>query len=143
MNPIIRSILAVLLGSLITLVLVVGSQGISMVIFPLPEGFDPKDKEAMKALMPTMPLAAKLLVLAGYAVGTLAGSWFSAWFARRAPLVHAMIVGGIFLAGNIMNLIDIPHPLWMAVTSTLIFPVCAFVGAKLAGVPPKLPDASV
>ena len=132
MKPTVRSILAVLLGSLVTFVLIMGIEGISSVIYPLPEGVDPNDMEALKVAIPKMPLGGKVLVLISYAVGTFVGAWLAAWFARRAHMVHAMIVAGLFLAGDIVNLNQLPHPMWMAVVSLAIFPVCALLGAGLA-----------
>ena len=131
----IRSILGVVLGAFVAVVVIFAIQAASMVVYPLPEGTDRSDAESMKAAISGLPMGAFALLLVGYALGTLVGAWIAATIARRAPVIHGLIVGGLFLIGNILNVSSLPHPMWYVAASVLMFLPVAFVGARLAARP--------
>lgn len=134
MSPMVRSVLAVLGGILIGGGLVGGVQALGMVLFPLPDGVDGRDMASIRKAMEsgTIPTGALVMVALAWTVGGLMGCWIAPWFAQRAFLLHAGIVAGLFLVFTIMNLVMIPHPLWMTIYGVLIYPVVAVVGAWLA-----------
>jgi hypothetical protein len=121
-----------LLGALATVAIIMAVEGLSAKLFPLPLGVDPRNPESLKAVMAHMPAGALLLVAAGWFLGTFAGAWVAARIAGRAPLVHGLILGVLFLAGAIANLLAIPHPVWFWVLSVALFLPAAYLGAKLA-----------
>jgi len=61
----------------------------------------------------TLPLGAFLMVLLAWALGTFAGSFVAARVACCAPIVHGMIISLLFLVAGIVNMLMIPHPVWM------------------------------
>lgn len=132
MKPVIRSIVAILLGSVLAGVLIAVLESAGHLVYPPPPGLDPGDIEALKAAMADIPTGALLLVLLAWGVGTFAGGWLAAGIARRAPTVHAMIVGALFLAAGVMNMLMIPHPRWFWFPGVAVFLPAAFAGARLA-----------
>ena len=81
--------------------------------------------------MRTMPAGAFLFVLASYAIGTFGGAWLAAWIARRAPLLHGMIVTLLLLLASIANLILIPaHPTWFAIANLILVPVAGWLAVQ-------------
>ncbi len=108
-------------------------EGIGHRVYPLPEGLDVKDVEALKEYVATLPAGALLFVLLAWAVGSFGGGWLAAKIADRKRLVHALVVGGVLMAFGIVNLVTIPHPLWFAVVGVVLFLPAACAGAKLAG----------
>ena len=72
MNPVVRSVLAVVVGMLVAFVLIALVQGIGARIYPLPPGTDPRDIESLKAAMTRMPLGSLLFVLLSYTAGSVA-----------------------------------------------------------------------
>jgi uncharacterized membrane protein YccC len=48
-----------------------------------------------------------------------------------AGSVPALFVGGILTALGVMNIVSIPHPLWFAVASTLLYIPCSLLGSRL------------
>jgi hypothetical protein len=133
MNPVVRSILAVIVGMVVAFVLIAVVQMIGMRVYPPPPGLDPRNIESLKAAMASIPLGALLFVLLSYAAGSVAGGWLAAWIAPRAPMMHAMIVAALLFGAGLMNLMTIPHPVWFWVASSLIYWLGAWSGAQGVG----------
>ena len=101
---------------------------------------DPKMREqAIKEYLPNAPVGALLFVPLAYALGSFGGGALAARIARRRQVLHALIVGGLMMAGGVMMLVSLPHPAWMAVLCLGAFLPAAWAGAKMAT--PK-PDAA-
>ena len=132
MNPVVRSILAVILGLLVAFVVIALVQMIGIRVYPPPAGMDPTNPESIKAAMAQIPLAALLFVLLSYAAGSVVGGWVSARFAPKAKMTHAIIVAALLFCAGLMNLMTIPHPMWFAVTSSAIYWLGAWSGAQAA-----------
>lgn len=133
MNPVVRSILAVIGGMLVAFVVIAVIEAIGMRLYPPPPGLDPTDRESLKMLVASMPLAAKLCMLVAYAMGSVAGGWVAARFAPHARMMHAMIVAALLFGAGLMNLMTIPHPAWFWVASSAIYWLGAWSGAQAAG----------
>ena len=127
-----RSSLAVIAGGVVGVVVVFVVESIGPVVYPPPPGMDFKNPEAVKAMMKNLPAGALLIVLLAWALGALAGGWVAARIAKRSHVVHALVVGALLLAGGVVNLVAIPHPLWFTVVSVLLFLPAAWAGARLA-----------
>jgi len=95
------------------------------------------DREAIRALMAMAPVGAFLVVIFGWALGTLVGAWASAWIGRRAPLGHALAVGGLLALAGVANNLMLPPPLWVWVASLAVFFPAAYAGARLAPRPAR------
>lgn len=132
MGRVLRSIFAVLGGVVISTFLILAVEAVGMMIFPPPAGTDMSNPEAVKAVMANAPAGVLLFVLLGWLVGTLAGSWAAARIARRAPIVHGMIVGVLGLAAAVANMLRIPHPVWFWVLGVAVFLPAAWLGARVA-----------
>ena len=137
MNPVVRSILAVIVGMLVAFVLIALVQAVGHRIYPPPAGMDPTSIESIKAAMAQIPLAALLFVLLSYATGSVAGGWVAAKFAPVRKMRQAMMVAALLFGAGLMNLMTIPHPTWFAVVSSLIYWVGAWSGAQAAGAGPR------
>jgi len=131
MGSIVRSVLGILLGSILCSMLILAVEFLGQLVYPLPDGFDRNDMEAMKALLANAPTGALLIVLLAYGVGTLAGAWLAAVIARRAPMIHGMVVAGLHLLFSVANMLMLPHPAWFWIPGLAIFPVAGYVGVKL------------
>ncbi len=133
MNPVVRSILAVVAGMLAAFVLIGLVEAIGMKIYPPLPGLDPRDRESFKAAVASMPRGALLCVLVAYAAGSVVGGWVAARFAPKAKLMHAMIVGAILLGAGVMNMMMIPHPGWFWAAAIAIYLLGAWSGGRAAG----------
>lgn len=133
-----RSILGILLGLVAAVVVVAVVETINVLLFPLPEGVDPNDPAALAKLIAAAPAYKLALVPLGWLVAALVGGWVAAKLARRAPYVHAFIIGGFLAAAGILTMVMIPHPMWF----WAIGPPAPLVGAALAArlAPPRTPE---
>jgi hypothetical protein len=94
------------------------------------------DREVVRQLMATAPIGALLVVLAGWAVGTVAGGLIVGRVASRAPALHAIIFGVIIAAAGIANNLMLPPPAWFWVAG-LVVPIGA--GLLTASVVARIP----
>ena len=130
MKPLLRSVLAVLLGWVVGSVAMMALHLLSGAIYgPAPRM---SDSAAFQEYIGNLPPSAFLFVLAAHAAGNLAGAWVAAKVAGRAPLVHGLVVGGVFLICGIVNLLQIPHPAWFGPADLAAYLPAAYLGARLA-----------
>jgi hypothetical protein len=129
------SVLAVLAGAIVAGVLISVVEGISSAVYPPPPGLDLNNPEALRQYIDRLPIGAFLFVLAAWAVGPFAGAYVAARLVRRARMAHGLIVGALFLIAGVLNMLMIPHPIWMWVAGIAIFIGCSYLGARLAAGP--------
>jgi hypothetical protein len=126
-----RNILAVVLGFILANVVIMAVHQISSLIYPLPPGINPFDREQMREVMARMPPMAFMWLALSYFLGTAAGAALAARMARRSPTVPAIIVGGLVLAAGVTNLLMLPHPAWFWPVDLAMYPLGTYVGLLL------------
>jgi hypothetical protein len=128
----VRKILAVLIGGVVTVVLLslIGSLGHQ--IYPVPQGLDASDRVAMAEYFNTLPLLAFGFVLASWAIGTIVGVWVACLVAGENIYLIAGVIGALILAGSIMKLVAIPYPWWFSISGVLLVVLMTFTAARLA-----------
>lgn len=132
MNPIVKNILAVIAGIIIGGALNMGIIMISGSVIPPPEGVDLTTMEGLKASMHLMEPKHFLMPFLAHALGTFLGALIAALIVPAQKMKLAMIIGGWFLLGGILNILMLPSPLWFTFTDLIgaYFPM-AYLGAKL------------
>jgi hypothetical protein len=129
---ILRRIGAVLLGLVIAVAIVqIAELGVHA-MHPPPPGTDMHDMKQVKAYVASLPVTPMLLVLGGWLVGTLLGTWIAAKVGRIA--VPAYIVGAVLLCGGIVNAFIIPQPVWFSIASFVVYIAATFAGIAIAQV---------
>jgi hypothetical protein len=123
-------ILAVVAGIIVAVVIVVVVEAAGHGIWPPPPGIDLSNPEALKALMPSIPIGAKIAVIVAWVAGAFGGGLVAARIARNARF--AWIVGAVQLAFGMVTLLSIPHPLAMWIAGLLLPLPAAMLGGKLA-----------
>ena len=126
-----RKISAVVLGVIVAVVVIITIEALGHAVYPVPEGLDITDTEAMHAYVVGLPIGALLFVMGAWLVATLAGGLLACFIARETPLVYSAIVGGLILLGTIINLMSIPHPSWFSITSVMVIIAMIFVTGRL------------
>jgi hypothetical protein len=127
-----RSILAVIGGLAAAFVVVTLFDVLSIMMFPLPPGFDTTDPAAMQALAESLPVGAFIILIVGWAVASFAGSWVAGRIGSHAPFIHSVVFTGLFLIVGIVNLLFVPHPAWVWMAGIAAYVVGGFAGARLA-----------
>lgn len=108
----IRAIIGVIAGILVTAVVRFIIEVIGHGVFPPPEGINAKDTEAIKAYLETAPIGALYFVLAAWTIGALSGTALTMVIAQGKRIAGA-ITAAAALAFIAMTLAVIPHPAWM------------------------------
>ncbi len=125
-----KRILAVVAGFVVANVVIAGTELVGSKVFPLPRGLDMKDPHALAAYVAGMPPGAVALVLFGYALGSFAGGVAATVISGRATLTPGLVVGAFVTAGGVLNLVQIPHPLWLALASLAMYLPFAWLGSR-------------
>jgi hypothetical protein len=133
-----RKVGAVVVGLILAFVLVQAAEFGVHLRYPPPAGTNMRDMKAVKAFVATLPIPAFILVLAGWLVGTLAGTFVAARIGRNA--VPAYVLGAILLAGGMVNSIIIPQPVWFSAVSFIIYITMPILGWRLGR--PAVPSAA-
>ena len=130
-----RSIGAVLLGFVAASIVMMIVESINgRVFYPglakAAEGVT--DREAIRAVMASAPMGAMLVVIAGWAIGSLAGGWVTARRAGHSEVAHSVVLGALLTVAGIANNLMLPPPPWFWGASLIVMLPCAWVGARLA-----------
>ncbi|WP_372974873.1 hypothetical protein [Muriicola sp.] len=132
MNPIFRNILAVIAG------LVIGSAvnmffiSLNGRVITLPEGADVSTMEGLAESMWLFEPKHFIFPFLAHAMGTLVGAYFAARIAANRKMLFAMVIGVAFLAGGIINVINLPAPGWFSTLDLLLAYIpMGWLGGKL------------
>ena len=108
---------------------------LSQAMYPLPEGLNPNDFEALRAHVEAngMPTGALLIVLAAHAGGSLVSGFVCGLIAGRAWYAAAVALGVLWMCGGIAMLMMLPSPIWFTVADVLLYIPAALLGVKLGG----------
>ncbi|MEQ9299028.1 MAG: hypothetical protein RIF33_10710 [Cyclobacteriaceae bacterium] len=132
MHPIIRNILAVILGWFGGSAVNMGLVQAGNKIFPI-EGIDPNDMDALAVVMPSLGFEHFIFPFLAHALGTLVGAVIAYRLATSHKMKFALGIGGFFLLGGIAVNYLLPAPTWFAVTDIIIAYIpMAWMGGKLA-----------
>lgn len=133
MNPIVRSILAVIAGIAAGLVVIMLVSGVGMMALGIPEGIDPEDVSSIEAMKDQIPPKFFIPVLLAHALGTWVGAMVTCRIARQAHQSLALVIGGVFLLFGILNAMRIPHPTWFVVVDLFLYLPMGWLGWKTSG----------
>lgn len=133
MHPILRNILAVIAGFIVgsivngSLVMISGS------VIPPPEGTDTSTMEGLQAALPLFEPKHFLFPFLAHALGTLVGAFVATKISPNYGLQLAMLVGVLFLAGGITNILMLPSPTWFTILDLVVAYIpMAYIGWLLA-----------
>ena len=116
-----KNALAVVAGLLAAFVVFTAIEGLSSIIHPPPPGLNMKNPEMMKEYIATLPLSAKIMVLAAYVIGSLVAGVVVAKVSKSSDKKLPIITGSILTVAAIANLFMIPAPIWFVVINLLIY----------------------
>ncbi|WP_223110885.1 hypothetical protein [Sphingobacterium hotanense] len=133
MHPVLKNILAIVLGLVAGSLVNGGIIQISSSIIAPPEGVDVMTAEGLKAGLHLFEPKHFLMPFLAHALGTLFGAFVAAKICAGPKLLYAMIIGFFFLFGGISMIFMVPSPLWFSIVDlTLAYLPMAFLGARLA-----------
>ncbi len=124
----IRNIIAVVVGLIVGMIVNMALVLANTLVFPLPDGTDMMNPEHMKSAIRSMPPAAWILVFAAHLGQAFVGGWVAARIGASKPILLAMIVGALSLAGGVMNAIQLSTPVWTWIEMPLYLVVAWIAG---------------
>jgi hypothetical protein len=89
------------------------------------------DPEVIRQLMATAPSGALVVVLVGWALGSIAGGVTAARISTAAPMRHAVILGVLLTLTGIANNLGLPPPLWFWVAGMGVLLPGAYLGGRM------------
>jgi MFS family permease len=134
----IRGILGVIVGLAVAVLTIMAVQAIGHQIYPYPADVDLNDPEQIARVFPTIPVAAKLFVVAAWFFGAMAGAAVaksvvgSDWAAWTIAVLVA--------CAGVMNLFIIPHPVWMQIAAVVAPLLGGLIANHLVRREPAGPD---
>lgn len=136
-----RAIFSVVAGLIVAVACVFAIEYIVHLFHPAPPGFDPRNKEAVRALVAGLPLFAFLLVLFAWLLGAGLGAFMAVRINRRIAKWPGFLVGTLILVASLYNLFTIPHPIWFLVAAVIGVPIATWMGTNLGygGGPTRAP----
>ncbi len=124
-----RTLAATFIGLLMAFVLIVGVEGFSAVVHPLPKDFG-GTMEEMCRHVERYPQWVLAVVVPMWAVAAL----FSTWIAQRiGNLYSSGIVGLLLLSALVFNLSKLPYPIWFKVVNLIVIPAAIVAGSRFSG----------
>ena len=134
MHPILKDIIAVIVGVVIgslvngAIIMVSGS------IIPPPDGLDITTEEGLKASMHLMQPKHFVFPFLAHAIGTFVGAYIAARFGAH-KMIAAIIIGIFFLIGGVWMVMIMPSPIWFTVVDLVgaYLPVAYFAGRIAKG----------
>ena len=133
MNPIIRNVLAVIVGIIAGSTLNMAIIMVSGSIVPPPQGADINTMEGLTASMHLFTPINFLMPFLAHALGTLIGAFIAALIAASHKMILGLVIGACFLIGGIMNIMMLPSPIWFSIVDIVgAYIPMGYLGVKLA-----------
>ncbi|MDB5389200.1 MAG: hypothetical protein JWM11_4846 [Planctomycetaceae bacterium] len=127
MRPFLRTVLSTVAGLITALLLLIAVEGFSAVVHPVPEGFGSTPEEMCQhvANYPPWVLAVVVPMWGGIA-------FLSVWLtAKIGNLISAGIVGTLFMAAVIANIMMLPYPSWFSIACPLVTSIAVVMAVRL------------
>jgi hypothetical protein len=143
MARVIRSILAVIAGFVAaSVIMMIVETANGKLLYPAlgkrAEGVT--DREEIRAIMASAPVGALVVVLVGWALGSVAGGHLATLISRRPPYGHALALGFLLTLAGVANNLMLPPPLWFWIAAFAVFLPATIGGAWL--VPRRAPSGA-
>ena len=133
MSPILKNIIAVVVGIVVGSIVNMAIISISGSIIPPPEGADVTTMEGLKNSMQLFEPKNFVFPFLAHALGTLVGAFLVAKIAASHKMKFAYAIGFFFLLGGITNVFLLPSPSWFTLLDLIgAYLPMAFIGGKLA-----------
>lgn len=133
MNPILKNILAVVVGFVVGSVVNMSIITIFGYIITPPDGADVTTTEGLKASLHLFEPKHFVSPFLAHALGTLVGAFVAAKIAANHKMKFALGIGFLFLIAGIVNVYVLPAPMWFNALDVIVAYIpMGYIGGKLA-----------
>ena len=115
MNPLVKNIIAVIVGIILGGLVNMGLILISGYVIPLPEGVNASDSESLKESMHLFEFRHFIFPFLAHAFGTLVGAFVAVKLAANNKIFIAVLITAFFMIGGIISAWQIQGPYWFTV----------------------------
>jgi hypothetical protein len=119
------------IGMLVGFLVVAIGEGISHTMYPPPEGVKLGSPELMEFIQ-GLPSTAFVVLVIAHAAGAFSCGLACAMFVRNGWKKPVVVCGALFALAGIMNLVQIPHPVWFGVLDVLVYLPMVLLGGLTA-----------
>ena len=119
-----RNILATIVGLVVGNLAIMGMHYLGMIFYPLPEGVDMSNSQAIAEYISIAPLGSLLFVMFAHIGGTFIAGISTALVSKN--IIPIYIIGSFFTLAGIYNLYMLPHPLWFNIEVLLYLPAAIY-----------------
>lgn len=127
-----RKIFAVIAGVITAILCFVSVETFNHQIHPFPTSLNFNNTKQVNEYMQTVPLSFWLLVLAGWAVGSVLAGFVIQKISKTDSMILSSIAGIVLTLSSITNLFAFQHPVWFMVLALILFVPAVFLGNALA-----------
>jgi hypothetical protein len=127
-----RKIFAVIAGVITAILCFVSVETLNHQIHPFPASLNFNNAKQVNEYMQTVPLSFWLLVLAGWAVGSVLAGFVIQKISKTDSVFLPSIAGIVLTLSSIANLFAFQHPIWFMVLALILFVPAVFLGNVLA-----------
>ncbi|WP_413532089.1 hypothetical protein [Empedobacter brevis] len=132
MHPIIRNILAFLIGLFLANIVNISLIILGNNVIPVPEGADISSTEAMQETMHLLKPQNYLFPFLAHALGSFTGGFVIAKLAAKSKMKLALAFGILYLSFGLYMIAVIPAPTWFSILDGFIaYLPMTYFGAKL------------
>ena len=143
MKPIVKNILAIIIGLFAGGAINMSLIMLSSYIIPPPEGTNLLTTEGLKASMHLMQPKHFIMPFLAHALGTFAGSLIAAIIAGKNNIRIAIGISIWFMIGGLINIIMLPSPLWFTILDLAgAYLPMGFLAGKLAQLKTKKEESA-
>lgn len=132
---VLRLILGIVIGIAAGVGLVMLGDMLNHRFFPPPPEVQITNPEAIRDYMRTAPMLSLLGLPVTWTIAAFVASFAAAKIGARR--LAGWVAGGVLFAATGLNLVMIPHPLWMLIAAIVFVPAGAWFGAQLGAPRPQ------
>lgn len=130
-----RKILALVVGLITAWAVILIVEMVATRVWHTPNNLEYMTRAEMSTYFASMPVAAYVVVLIGYLLGSFAGGFIVTKMSRRESpgMTLPIVIGAILTLGAILNFVLLPgQPIWFMIVGLLIFIPVSVIGHKFA-----------
>lgn len=141
MPPLLRNILAVIIGLVVGSVINMGIIIVGPMVIPPPEGVDMSDMEKFAENLKLLKPVNFIAPLLAHALGTLVGAFITAKVAASHKMIFALVISAFFLLGGITMAVTYGGPIWFIALDLIgAYLPMGYLGGMLGGAKKPQPE---
>lgn len=133
MPPLLRNILAVIVGLVVCMAVNGFLITLSSSVIPLPEGINPNDAKSIADNIDRYEAKHFIFPFLAHGLGSLIGAYIAALIAATHKMIFAVVIGVVHMIGGITMAFLIPAPTWFIILDLgAAYLPAAWIGGKFA-----------